>query len=164
MRNIIKRILLETLEDKWNPKDGMVGYDYQHGFCHYFAYNIIGKIRKKFPKKKVNYYLLLAQEVDKESGEPINDYLIHVYIKIDDMLLDSNGFTTKDKALHNAKEWEERQQHLIPDEYETVVWDEESDEIPDIFFNNSFCNSSKVKKDIDKFLSNPVVQRILRDK
>ena len=53
----IRKVLRETLESKWNKGN----YNYQYGYCHYFAYNIIGKIRKMFPKKKVNYYLLLAQ-------------------------------------------------------------------------------------------------------
>ena len=154
----------ESLEDKWNPKDGLKGYDYQHGYCHYFAYNIIDKIKKRFPTKNVNYYLLLASEVDTEDGAIINEYLIHAFIKIDDMLLDSNGFTTEEKAWRMAEEWEQRQKHLIPDYYETEIWDEESDEIPQKFFNNKFCNRSKVKKDLENFLSHPVVKRIFRDK
>jgi len=160
LRQKIRKILIETLESKWNKGN----YDYQHGFCHYFAYNIIDKIKKRFPNKKVNYYLLLAEEVDKETDESMNDYLIHAYIQIDDILLDSNGFTTKEKARQRAEEWEQRQQHLIPDDYETVVWEEESDEIPQYFFNNQFCNPSRVKKDMEEFLSHPMVKRILRDK
>jgi len=41
---------------------------------------------------------------------------------------------------------------------------EESDTIPEMFFNNKFCNTRKVKKDVEDFLNNPIVQRILRDK
>ena len=48
----IRKILIETLESKWNKGN----YNYQHGYCHYFAYNIIDKIKKIFPNKKVNYY------------------------------------------------------------------------------------------------------------
>ena len=59
----IRRILKETLESKWNKGN----YDYQQGYCHYFAHNIIDKIKKKFPKKDIKYYLLLASEVDKET-------------------------------------------------------------------------------------------------
>jgi hypothetical protein len=160
LQQTIKRILRETLESKWNKGN----YDYQHGYCHYFAYDIIGKIKEKFPNKKVNYYLLLANEVDKEDGTVEQDYLLHVYIQIDDMLLDSNGITTYDKAWERVEDWEQRQQRMTPDEYEINVWDEESDTIPEMFFNNEFCNTGRVKKDVDEFLSNPIVQRILRDK
>ena len=154
----IQKVLKETLESEWNKGN----YDYQHGYCHYFAYNIIEKIRKKFPKKDIKYYLLLASEVDKETQEPMQEYLIHVYIKIDDLLLDSNGFTTQSEAWQRAQEWEERQSHLVSEQYETEVWEEESNEIPEYFFNNSFCNSKKVKQDLKDFLSHPSVQKLLK--
>ena len=160
MKSIIRRILRETLESKWNKGN----YDYQHGYCHYFAYDIIGKIKKRFPNKKVNYYMILANEVDKYDGTIVQEYLIHVYIQIDNMLLDSNGITTHEKAWEIAEEWEQREAHLVPDQYETKMWGEESDTIPEMFFNNSFCNRKKVKKDVEEFLNNPIVQRILRDK
>jgi hypothetical protein len=152
--------IIESLESKWNKGN----YDYQHGYCHYFAYDIIGKIKEKFPKKKVNYYLLLANEVDKEDGTVEQDYLLHVYIQIDNMLLDSNGITTHDKAWERVEDWEQRQLRMTPDESEINVWDEESDTIPEWAFNNKFCNPGRVKKDVEDFLSNPIVQRILRDK
>ena len=155
----IRKIVKETLEDRWNEGN----YDYQHGFCHYFAYNIIDRIRERFPNKKVNYYLLLGQEVDTDDVV-VQDYLIHVYIKIDDMLLDSNGFTTKEMAQERLEEWEQRQLTLIPEEYQLNVWEEESDDIPQHFFNSSFCNTKRVKQDIEKFLSHPIVQRILKYK
>lgn len=156
----IKKILRETLESKWNKGN----YDYQHGYCHYFAYDIIVKIKKRFPNNKVNYYMILANEVDKYDGTIVQDYLIHVYIQIDNMLLDSNGITTHEKAWEIAEEWEQRQAHLVPDGYETKIWEEESDTIPEMFFNNSFCNTRRVKKDVEEFLNNPIVKRILRDK
>ena len=155
----IRKIVKETLEDRWNEGN----YDYQHGFCHYFAYDIIDRIRKRFPNKKVNYYLLLAQEVDTDDVV-VQDYLIHVYIKIDDMLLDSNGFTTISDAIERLDEWEQRQEHLVPEMYRTETWTEESNTIPKYFFNNSFCNTKRVKQDIEKFLSHPIVQRILKYK
>jgi len=62
------------------------------------------------------------------------------------------------------EEWEERQRHLVPDEYSTEIWDEISDEIPKEFFNNEFCNTGRVKKDLDDFLNNPIVKRLFRDK
>lgn len=160
LKRLIKKVLQESLESRWNEGN----YDYQYGYCHYFAYDIIGKIKKRFPNKKVNYYLQLAQEIDKYDGTVVQDYLIHVYIKIDEMLLDSNGITTKREASKRAEEWEERQAYLVPETYETVVWEEESDEIPKMFFNNQFCNPRRVKEDVETFLSHPIVKRILRDK
>jgi hypothetical protein len=160
LRQSIKKILKESLEAKWN--DG--NYDYQHGFCHYFAYNIIDKIRERFPDKEINYLLLLASEIDTHTNEVEQEYLLHVYIKIDDLLLDSNGFTTYDKAMERVEDWEERQLSMTPDDYEIELRVEESDVIPEIFFNNSFCNAKRVKQDVEKFLSNAIVQRILRDK
>jgi hypothetical protein len=156
----IKKILKETLEARWNDGD----YDYQKGFCHYFAYNIIDKIRERFPDKEINYLLLLASEIDTHTNEVEQEYLLHVYIKIDDLLLDSNGFTTYDKAIERAEDWEERQLSMTPDDYEIELRDEESYVIPEFFFNNSFCNAKRVKQDVEKFLSNAIVQRILRDK
>ena len=106
----------------------------------------------------------MAQEIDKEDGTIVQDYLVHAYIKIDNMLLDSNGITTMDEAWKRLEEWEERQRHLVPDEYRTEIFDEETNEIPEWFFNNSFCNPGRVKKDMEEFLNNPIVKRILRDK
>jgi len=161
LQKTIRRVLKETLESRWNKGN----YNYQHGFCHYFAYNIIDKIRERFPNKKVNYYLLLANEVDTEfNNDVVQEYLIHAYIQIDDMLLDSNGFTTEDAAWERLEEWERVQRRMTPDEYEINIWDEETDEIPEYFFNNNFCNTGRVKKDMEEFLNNPIVQRILRDK
>ena len=150
---------MADLESKWNKGK----YNYQHGYCHYFAYNLIDKIKKIFPKREVKYYLLLAKEFDEDDVE-VNSYLVHVYIMIDNLLLDSNGFTTKKRAMQVLEEWEERQRHLVPDEYSTEIWDEISDEIPKEFFNNEFCNTGRVKKDLDDFLNNPIVKRLFRDK
>lgn len=150
---------MADLESKWNKGE----YNYQHGYCHYFAYNLIDKIKKIFPKREVKYYLLLAKEFDEDDVE-VNSYLVHVYIMIDNLLLDSNGFTTKKRAMQVLEEWEERQRHLVPDEYSTEIWDEISDEIPKEFFNNEFCNTGRVKKDLDDFLNNPIVKRLFRDK
>jgi len=36
-------------------------YDYQHGYCHYFADIIIDEIRTLIPTHTVNYYLILAE-------------------------------------------------------------------------------------------------------
>jgi hypothetical protein len=159
LQESIRRILMESLESEWNEGN----YDYQYGFCHYFAYNIIDKIRERFPNKKVNYYLLLANEVYRDTDEVEQDYLLHVYIKIGDKLLDSNGFTTMDEVEERVDDWYQRQLTMVPEEYDINVWEEESDEIPEVFFNNKFCNTKRVKEDINKFLSHPSVRKLLKD-
>ena len=66
--------------------------DYQYGYCHYFADIIIDEIRKLVPNDfPINYYLILAERLD-DDGEVIDDVLIHVYIKVGDYDLDSEGF------------------------------------------------------------------------
>ena len=159
----IRKVLRETIESKWNTgnKHGNK-YDYQQGYCHYFAYNIIGRLRKLYPKKKISYFLLLAQEIDKQDGAVVQDYLVHVYIKIDDILLDSNGLSTIDEALESLKKWEEDGQDSLPDSYEQVTWTEQSNKIPEMFFNNQFCNVNSVKRDVDRFLSHPEVKELLK--
>jgi len=159
LQESIRRVLKETLESEWNEGN----YDYQHGFCHYFAYNIIDKIKERFPNKKVNYYLLLANETDVDTGEVDQEFLLHVYIKIGDRFLDSNGFTTIDEVNQRLDDWYNRQLTLTPDDYNINVWDEESDTIPEMFFNNKFCNVKRVKEDMDKFLSNPIVNKLLKN-
>lgn len=160
LRQFIRKKLNESLEAKWNEGD----YDYQKGFCHYFAYNIIDKIRERFPDRRVNYFLLLANEIDSYTDEIEQEYLLHVYIQIDDLLLDSNGFTTYDKAIERAEDWEQRQLSMTSGGYDIQLNEKESDVIPEFFFNNSFCSAKKVKEDVEKFLSDPIVKRILRDK
>ena len=161
MKNIIKKILTEYFEQKWNDDNT---YDYQYGHCHYFAKNLIDKIKKRFPNKSVKYYMLCANEKDMETGEIEQEYLIHVYIKIDDLFLDSNGFIKYDKIQQRMDLWFNRQKELIPDEYEINMWEEEVYKIPNYFFNDKTCKKVKILKDVDKFLNHPITKRILRDK
>lgn len=153
----------EGLEDTWNTGNKYGNkYDYQHGFCHYFAYNIIGKLKKLYPDKNIRYYLILADEVyDFDEGDIEQSYLIHAYIKIDDLYLDSNGFSTEDEIEERTKDWYERQLPMLPEDYRIDIWHDEYDEIPKMFFNNQFCNTGTIKKDVDKFLSHPEVKELL---
>jgi hypothetical protein len=164
MKNLITKILKESLESKWNLGNKYGNkYDYQHGFCHYFAYDIIGRLKKLYPNKDINYYLLLCDEIyDFDEGELENTYLIHAYIKIDNYLLDSNGFTTFEDAKKRMYEWVKDQEENLPSDYILEPYVRETDEIPNHFFNNSFCNSGIVKKDIETFLSHPDVKELLK--
>jgi len=157
----IRRILREELESKWNTGNK---YDYQHGFCHYFAYNIIGRLKKLYPNKNIRYYLILADEVyDFDEGDVEQSYLIHAYIKIDDLYLDSNGFSTEEEIEQRTEDWYNRQLTELPEDYRIDIWHDEYDQIPEHFFNNQFCNTGTIKKDIDQFLSHPEVKKLLKN-
>jgi hypothetical protein len=160
----IRRILRETLESKWNTGNEHGNkYDYQHGYCHYFAYNIIGRLKKLYPNKNIRYYLILADEIyDFDDGDVEQSYLVHAYIKIDDLYLDSNGFSTEEEIDQRTNEWYERQLPDLPEDYRLEIWHDEYNKIPKMFFNNQFCNVGTIKKDVDKFLSHPEVKELLK--
>jgi hypothetical protein len=132
-------------------------YDYQYGYCHYFANLIINKIREYVPKNvPINYYLILAERYD-DNENVIDHVLVHAYIKIKEYYLDSEGFHTKDDADIREMEWSNREEQLTPDDYSYDTWQEETDSIPEHFFNR-FCKASQVKKDIKDFISQPNIQ------
>ena len=128
-------------------------YDYQHGYCHYFADIIIDEIRALIPTHTVNYYLILAERMD-DDNEVMDDVLIHAYIKIGDYLLDSDGFHKMGDADIRMEEWEDTEETLTPDDYSFNAWIEETKEIPSHFFNR-YCKRSRVKNDIREFISQP---------
>jgi hypothetical protein len=160
----IRKVLMETLEDKWNTGNKYGNkYDYQHGYCHYFAYNIIGRLKKLYPDKNIRYYLILADEVyDFDEGDIEQSYLIHAYIKIDNMYLDSNGFSNEDEIEERTEGWYQRQLNQLPEDYRIDIWHDEYDEIPKMFFNSKFCNVDSVKRDVERFLSHPEVKELLK--
>jgi hypothetical protein len=134
-------------------------YDYQHGYCHYFADIIINEIRTLIPKHSINYYLILAERVD-DNNEVIDDVLIHVYIKVGEYLLDSDGFHKMNDANIRLQQWEDTEETQTPDDYSYNTWMEESKEIPSYFFNR-YCKRSQVKKDIHDFISHPTFQEFI---
>jgi len=146
------------LEKLWNKGT----YDYQFGYCHYFAYNIINILKKKYQTKDISYYMLLAQEID-ENGDIDNDILIHVYIKFGEIYLDSNGFNTQQDIDERLEWYETQKKWKQPENWELSVFEEESDKIPDMFFNNRFCNTKKIKEDLTMFLSHPEVAKLFEN-
>jgi len=134
-------------------------YDYQYGYCHYFADIIIDEIRSLVPHQKINYYLVLAERMD-DDDEVIDDVLIHAYIKVGDYLLDSDGFHKMGDADIRMKEWEDTEETMTPDGYSFNAFTEEANEIPKMFFNR-FCKQSKVKEDIQEFISQPKFQEFI---
>lgn len=131
-----------------------MNYDYQYGYCHYFADIIIDEIRKLVPNNTpIKYYLILAERYD-DNNEVIDDVLIHAYIKIGDYYLDSEGFHTIDKVNEREKEWVNREESMTPEGYDFYSYQEETDSIPKYFFNR-FCKTSSIKNDIKHFISQP---------
>jgi len=130
-------------------------YDYQHGYCHYFADIIISEIRKLLPKIQVNYLLILAERFD-DQNDSIDDVLIHAYIKVGNWLLDSKGFHPTVEAENRLDKWEQTEKTLTPEGYRFETDITESDTIPEYFFNSKFCNKSTVRKDIQNFMVSDV--------
>jgi hypothetical protein len=164
MKNLIRKILKESLESKWNLGNEFGNkYDYQHGYCHYFAYNIIGKLRKLYPTKNINYYLILGDEIyDFDEGELENTTLVHAYIKIDDMYLDSNGISSLADVEKRMNDWYDENMDKLPEDYRLEMYHKEVKSIPKYYFNSDFCNVSIVKRDIERFLSHPEVRDLLQ--
>jgi hypothetical protein len=154
MKEIIRRILREELE--W----GFSGeYDYQRGYCHYFAY----RLKKLYPNKDIKYYILFADEIyDYDEGIVEGTALIHVYIKIDNYLLDSNGFTTIEDANKRMKEWIQEMSEELPDDYRLEGYVKETRRFPTGYINKTQCDLETIKKDIKTFLSNPEVIELLK--
>ena len=135
-------------------------YDYQYGYCHFFANSIINELRKMLPNERINYYLILATRYD-DNGDNIDDVLVHAYIKIGSYYLDSNGFNKKDSVDKREKEWDNKEEELTPKGYSFESWQEEADFIPEYFFNR-YCKVGKVKEDIKKFISNPEFKQFIK--
>ena len=136
-------------------------YDYQYGYCHYFADIIIDEIRKLVPNDfPVNYYLILAERLD-DDGEVIDDVLIHAYIKVGDYYLDSEGFHTIDDIDKREQQWLDTEETITPDDYSFNSYQEESETIPEHFFNR-FCKRDKVKNDIKEFVNQPKFQEFIK--
>lgn len=139
--------------------DKFTGHNYQFGHCHYFADKLLNMFKDLLPNAKVVYQLILGERLD-NSGEIIDEVLIHVYVKINDLYLDSNGINTVVDVDAREEEWRKVEERLTPEGYSFETWQEETENIPDIFFNR-FCSSKELNKDIKKFLSNPEISKLI---
>ena len=135
-------------------------YDYQYGYCHYFADIIIAEIRKLLPKLKINYLLILGERFD-EDDKIIDDVLIHAYIKVVNWLLDSQGFHPMVESENRLSKWEYKEKKMTPKGYRFETDIVESNTIPEHFFNSKFCNQSIIRKDIKKFMVSDVFNDFL---
>jgi hypothetical protein len=136
-------------------------YDYQFGFCHYFATNIKEKLREILPNKDVVYYLIVAEELVMDTNEVIEYHLIHVYIKIDDYYLDSKGVHDYDDIISKIEHYESEAIKYLPDFIKLTIKEGESEHIPNLFFDVNECDQEQVKKDVDEFMSNIDIKKFI---
>jgi hypothetical protein len=137
-------------------------YDYQYGYCHYFAYSVMDYMKKKFPGEDVCYYLLVSEEKVIETDEVIQHNLIHVYIKIGDNFIDSNGIHDYSEIQRRVDEYETEAVKFLADVMEIIILEGESDDIPEMFFVDNDCDTTQVQKDLKRFKSNPEIKQFLQ--
>jgi hypothetical protein len=156
----IKEILREELEPKWNTSNE---YNYQDGFCNYFADNLIVKLKKQYPDRNIRYYLILADLIyDYDEGELEDSTIVHAYVKIDNLYLDSNGLSTEEDVNQRMQDWYDEKLLDLPEDYRLEIWHKEYNKIPKRFLKRAtICDSKRIKKDIDLFLSHPEVKQLL---
>ena len=137
------------------------GNDYQFGHCHYFAKYLIRVFKEMLPNVDVKYHLLLAARYD-DDEEIIDDVLIHAYLKVGDYLIDSDGVHSIEDASDREKDWADREKNLTPDGYDFETWEEETENIPEMFFNR-FCSTKQLKEDVKDFIKRPDVLKVIEE-
>jgi hypothetical protein len=135
------------------------GNNYQFGHCHYFAKYLKRVFEELLPNKEIKFYLLLANRIDDED-EIIDEVLIHAYLKIDNYYIDSEGVSDEEETERRIQEWADVEKDLTPDGYDFEVWEDEADDIPEIFFNR-FCSTKHLKKDVSEFIKRKDVMDLI---
>jgi hypothetical protein len=135
------------------------GNDYQFGHCHYFAKYLIRVFKEMLPDVDVKYHMVLAERYDNDD-EVIDDVLIHVYLKVGEYLIDSEGVFSIDEASKREQSWADDEKDLTPDGDDFSTWEEQSDNIPEMFFNR-FCSTKQLKKDVLEFVKRPDVVEVI---
>ena len=135
------------------------GQDYQFGHCHYFAEYLKKVFEKVLPNEEIKYHLILAERMDSH-GDNIDDVLVHAYLKVGGYLIDSEGVYDISIASEREKGWADKEKDLTPDGYNFETWEEESDEIPEFYFNR-FCSKNKLKQDVIDFMRRDDVQELI---
>ena len=133
--------------------EAKLGNNYQFGHCHYFAKYLKRVFEELLTNKEIKFYLLLANRIDDED-EVIDEVLIHAYLKIDDYYIDSEGVFDEEETERRVMEWADREKDLTPDGYDFEVWEDVTDEIPEIFFNR-FCSTKHLEQDVRQFMNRP---------
>lgn len=141
-------------------KEFSFGNDYQFGFCHFFARYLIEVMRELLPNLDIKYHLIMAERMD-DYGDVIDEVLVHAYLRVGDELIDSEGVHTIQTASLREKDWADREKDLTPDGYDYETWEDEYDDIPEMFFNR-FCSTKQLKSDVMDFLKRDDVQEVIR--
>ena len=136
-----------------------LGNNYQFGHCHYFAKYLKRVFEELLTNKEIKFYLLLANRIDDED-EVIDEVLIHAYLKIDNYYIDSEGVFDEKETELRVQEWADVEKDLTPDGYDFEVWEDEADDIPEIFFNR-FCSTKHLKKDVSEFIKRKDVMELI---
>jgi hypothetical protein len=63
-------------------------------------------------------------------------------------------------ASEREKDWADKEKDLTPDGYNFETWEEESDEIPEFYFNR-FCSKNKLKQDVIDFIKRDDVEELI---
>ena len=121
-------------------------------------------LKKKFPDEDVCYYLIISEEKVLETDEVITQNLIHTYIKVNDNFIDSRGVHDYSDVQNKIDEYEEEAIKFLPDVMSITILEGESDDIPDIFFENNECNQDQVEKDLERFKTNPEIKSFVGNK
>jgi hypothetical protein len=136
------------------------GNDYQFGHCHFFARYLIKVFRELLPDLDIKYHLVMSERLD-DNDEVIDEVLVHAYLRVEDMLIDSEGVHSIHVASLREKDWADREKNLTPEGYDFETWEDEYDDIPEIFFNQ-FCSTKKLKQDVIDFLKRDDVQEVIQ--
>ena len=135
------------------------GNDYQFGHCHFFAEFLIKTFKEIIPNEEIVYHLILAERLDGDDIV-IDEVLDHAYLRVRDLLIDSEGVHTIEVASLREKEWADREKDLTPEGYDFETWQDECDYIPEIFFNK-FCSTKHIKQDVVDFLMRDDIQQLI---
>ena len=111
-----------------------IGNDYQFGHCHFFAEYLIKCFKEIMPYVDIKYHLIMAERID-DDDDIIDEVLIHAYLRVGDLLIDSEGVHTINVASLREKDWADLEKDLTPEGYQFGTWEDEYDYIPEIFFN-----------------------------
>jgi hypothetical protein len=114
---------------------------------------------KVLPNEEIKYHLILAERTDRQ-GENIDDVLVHAYLKVGGYLIDSEDVYDISIASEREKDWADKEKDLTPDGYNFETWEEESDEIPEFYFNR-FCSKNKLKQDVIDFIKRDDVEELI---
>ena len=121
---------------------------------------LIKVFRELLPDLDIKYHLVMAERMN-EDDEVIDEVLVHAYLRVEDVLIDSEGVHSILVSSLREKDWADREKNLTPEGYDFETWEDEYDDIPEIFFNQ-FCSTKKLKQDVIDFMKRDDVQEVIQ--